>query len=85
MSQKVLWYGFNKGRLIADATATCDAKQKVVQARMWSQGITIGVVIAAAAVTRSRIYRRDEGDVGRPVNQDHSWREVIQLEEGESV
>jgi len=59
--------------------------QKVVQARMWSQGITIGVVIAAAAVTRSRIYRRDEGDVGRPVNYDHSWREVIKLEEGETV
>jgi len=51
-----------------------------VQARMWSQGITIGVVIAAAAVTRSRMYRRDEGDVGRPVNRDHSWQEIIEAE-----
>ncbi|KAI9513355.1 hypothetical protein F5148DRAFT_972127, partial [Russula earlei] len=32
---------------------------KIVQARMWSQGVTIGVVIAAAAVTRTRMYRRD--------------------------
>ncbi|KAH9977736.1 hypothetical protein BGW80DRAFT_1435465 [Lactifluus volemus] len=47
--------------------------QKVVQARMWSQGITIGVVIAAAAVSR---------DVGRPVNRDHSWREVIEMGSG---
>jgi hypothetical protein len=46
---------------------------------MWSQGITIGVVIAAAAVSRTRMYRRDVGDVGRPVNRDHSWREVIEL------
>ncbi|KAI0307126.1 hypothetical protein B0F90DRAFT_1685342, partial [Multifurca ochricompacta] len=49
----------------------------VVQARMWSQGLTIGVVIAAAAVTRTRMYRRDEGDVERPVNRDHSWQERI--------
>jgi len=54
--------------------------QKIVQARMWSQGITIGVVIAAAAVTRTRMYRRDEGDVGRPVNRDHSWQEIIEAE-----
>lgn len=53
---------------------------QIVQARMWSQGITIGVVIAAAAVTRSRMYRRDEGDVGRPVNRDHSWQEIIEAE-----
>ena len=52
---------------------------------MWSQGITIGVVVAAAAVTRTRMYRRDEGDVGRPVNnQDHSWREIIEAELAES-
>jgi hypothetical protein len=49
--------------------------QKIVQARMWSQGITIGVVIAAAAVTRTRMYRRDEGDVVG--NMDHSWREKV--------
>lgn len=42
---------------------------------MWSQGITIGVVIAAAAVTRTRMYRRDEGDVVG--NMDHSWREKV--------
>jgi hypothetical protein len=53
---------------------------QVVQARMWSQGITIGVVIAAAAVTRSRMYRQ-ERDVERPVNRDHSWRETIEQED----
>lgn len=52
--------------------------QKIVQARMWSQGITIGVVIAAAAVTRTRMYRRDSGDVGRVMTSgDHSWQEKI--------
>ncbi|KAI0005055.1 hypothetical protein BJV74DRAFT_762603, partial [Russula compacta] len=56
---------------------------QIVQARMWSQGITIGVVIAAAAVTRSRMYRRDEGDVDRPVNRDHSWRQIIEMTESE--
>jgi hypothetical protein len=44
---------------------------------MWSQGITIGVVIGAAAVTRTRMYRRDEGDVGGMVNLDHSWQEKV--------
>jgi hypothetical protein len=53
--------------------------RQVVQARMWSQGITIGVVIAAAAVSRTRMYRRDPEDVGRPVNRDHSWRDVIEM------
>jgi len=57
--------------------------QKIVQARMWSQGITIGVVIAAAAVSRTRMYRRDEGDVGRPVSRDHSWRDALGLSESE--
>jgi hypothetical protein len=58
----------------------CTCLSQIVQARMWSQGITIGVVIAAAAVTRSRMYRRDEGDVGRPVNPDHSWQGIIEAE-----
>lgn len=45
---------------------------------MWSQGITIGVVLAAAAVTRTRMYRRDSGDVGRVVTSgDHSWQEKV--------
>jgi len=52
--------------------------QKIVQARMWSQGITIGVVITAAAVTRTRMYRRDSGDVGRVVTSgDHSWQDKV--------
>jgi hypothetical protein len=45
---------------------------------MWSQGITIGVVIAAATVTRTRMYRRDTGDVGQLVTSgDHSWKEKV--------
>ena len=71
MSQKV-WIDHRKyGRLISKYW-------QIVQARMWSQGITIGVVIAAAAVTRSRTYRREAGDVGRLVtNGDHSWQEKV--------
>ena len=42
---------------------------------MWSQGITIGVVIAAAAVTRTRMYRRDIG--GLVTDGDHSWEEKV--------
>ncbi|KAI0268217.1 hypothetical protein BC834DRAFT_821675, partial [Gloeopeniophorella convolvens] len=55
--------------------------QKVVQARMWSQGLTIGVVIAAAAVGRTRMYKRDEGDAARPVNTDHSWQDIVKASE----
>ena len=70
---------------ITDAKSEADKLSwEIVQARMWSQGITIGVVIAAAAVSRTRMYRRDEGDVGRPVNRDHSWRDALGLSESES-
>ncbi|KAI0068673.1 mitochondrion protein [Artomyces pyxidatus] len=52
--------------------------QKVVQARMWSQGMTIGIVVAAAAISRSQNYRRDLGDAYHPVaNTDHSWADII--------
>ncbi|KAF8505812.1 hypothetical protein F5888DRAFT_1604165, partial [Russula emetica] len=56
----------------------CVCDSSIVQARMWSQGITIGVVIAAASVTRTRMYRREMGDVGRVVTSgDHSWQEKV--------
>jgi len=70
---------------VALMTDVYPCSTQIVQARMWSQGITIGVVIAAAAVTRTRMYRRDEGDVGRPVNRDHSWQEIIEAEAEDKI
>ncbi|KAI0053611.1 hypothetical protein FA95DRAFT_1552102 [Auriscalpium vulgare] len=56
--------------------------QKVVQARMWSQGLTIGIVIAAAAVSRTRGYRRDVEDAAQPIHTgDHTWQDVIAADE----
>ncbi|KAJ3753785.1 hypothetical protein EV360DRAFT_52849, partial [Lentinula raphanica] len=45
--------------------------QKVVQARMWAQGLTIGILIAAGALKHSQ--RSDA--VERHV--DHSWQDVV--------
>ena len=43
--------------------------KQVVQARMWSQGFTIGITIAAAAVTRNRQNRRDVDEAAHPVRE----------------
>lgn len=49
--------------------------QKVVQARMWAQGLTIGILIAAGMVTHSE---RTNAAKHHPV--DHSWRELLEAE-----
>ncbi|KAF5321084.1 hypothetical protein D9619_000552 [Psilocybe cf. subviscida] len=50
--------------------------QKIVQARMWAQGLTIGLLIAAGALTHSRrLAQAKEG------HADHSWRDVIEQQE----
>jgi len=55
--------------------------QKVVQARMWAQGLTIGIIIAAGALTHSR-HVRETDDVGRRhLPPDHSWRDILEAEE----
>jgi len=51
--------------------------QKVVQARMWAQGLTIGILIAAGALKHSQ---QDEA-VDKHV--DHSWQEVLANQERE--
>ncbi|KAL0950150.1 hypothetical protein HGRIS_010146 [Hohenbuehelia grisea] len=52
--------------------------QKVVQARMWAQGLTISLLIAAGALTSSQ---RAEALQHR--NTDHSWRDVLEQQEKE--
>ncbi|KAI0092726.1 hypothetical protein BDY19DRAFT_502019 [Irpex rosettiformis] len=57
--------------------------QKIVQARMWAQGLTVGVLIGAGVLTQSQ---RAEAFKERQV--DHSWANIIegqkQIEEEES-
>ncbi|KAI0772097.1 hypothetical protein BD413DRAFT_612920 [Trametes elegans] len=52
--------------------------QKIVQARMWAQGLTIGVLIAAGVLTQAS--RRDAHD-NRSV--DHSWKNILAEQEKE--
>ncbi|KAJ3788154.1 hypothetical protein GGU10DRAFT_385183 [Lentinula aff. detonsa] len=51
--------------------------QKVVQARMWAQGLTIGILIVAGALKHSQ---REEA-VERHV--DHSWQDVLAQQDRE--
>lgn len=53
--------------------------QKIVQARMWAQGLTIGILIAAGALTHSQ---RVEAANHHAV--DHSWREFLDAEAKEA-
>ncbi|KAI0677103.1 hypothetical protein C8Q78DRAFT_987566 [Trametes maxima] len=52
--------------------------QKVVQARMWAQGLTIGVLIAAGVLTQTQ--RQQQHD-NRTV--DHSWAHILEEQEKE--
>jgi len=51
--------------------------QKVVQARMWAQGLTIGVLISAGILTHGQ---REEA-VRKHGQQDHSWALVLAEQE----
>ncbi|KAI0254735.1 hypothetical protein BJV78DRAFT_1182567 [Lactifluus subvellereus] len=53
--------------------------QKVVQARMWAQGLTIGVLITTGILTHSQ---RKESANHHAV--DHSWRELLDAEAKEA-
>ncbi|KAI0315977.1 hypothetical protein OF83DRAFT_1129385 [Amylostereum chailletii] len=46
--------------------------QKIVQARMWAQGLTIGILIGAGILTHSQ---REEAAKHHVV--DHSWRDLV--------
>jgi len=57
--------------------------QKIVQARMWAQGLTIGVIIGAGVLTHSQ---REKQYQSRQV--DHSWANIVeetQREEAEEA
>ncbi|KAI0082489.1 hypothetical protein K474DRAFT_1655263 [Panus rudis PR-1116 ss-1] len=57
--------------------------QKIVQARMWAQGLTIGILIASGVLVHSsRSKALDEGPV-RHLEPDHSWRLIVDEEERE--
>ncbi|PCH41528.1 hypothetical protein WOLCODRAFT_137446 [Wolfiporia cocos MD-104 SS10] len=58
--------------------------QKIVQARMWAQGLTIGVLIAAGALTHARRAREVDELGHRHVEPDHSWRDIVAQEEREA-
>ncbi|KAJ6560336.1 hypothetical protein B0H19DRAFT_1147290 [Mycena capillaripes] len=53
--------------------------QKVVQARMWAQGLTIGIILTAAGLHTNR----NKGESASRPSADHSWMEVVQQHEKE--
>lgn len=52
--------------------------QKIVQARMWAQGLTVGVLIGAGVLTHTQRQERFEH---RSI--DHSWANVIEEQQKE--
>ncbi|TBU32920.1 hypothetical protein BD311DRAFT_794677 [Dichomitus squalens] len=52
--------------------------QKIVQARMWAQGLTIGVLIAAGVLTQTQ---RQQAHDNRSV--DHSWAAILEEQQKE--
>jgi len=56
--------------------------QKIVQARMWAQGLTVGVIIASAVLTAQS---RKNNDVYHPHSApDHSWALAVAETEREA-
>ncbi|KAH9060877.1 hypothetical protein EDB87DRAFT_1612626 [Lactarius vividus] len=53
--------------------------QKIVQARMWAQGLTIGILIATGIVTHSQ-----RAEAAKNNTVDHSWRELLEAEAREA-
>jgi len=53
--------------------------QKVVQARMWAQGLTIGILIAAGVLTHSQ-----RAEAAKHHAVDHSWRDFLDAEAKEA-
>ncbi|KAH9179641.1 hypothetical protein EDB89DRAFT_1922352 [Lactarius sanguifluus] len=53
--------------------------QKIVQARMWAQGLTIGILIATGIVTHSQ-----RAEAAKNNTVDHSWRELLEVEAREA-
>ncbi|KAJ7639382.1 hypothetical protein FB45DRAFT_905458, partial [Roridomyces roridus] len=55
--------------------------QKIVQARMWAQGLTIAIILGAAAFKTNRNLGET---ASRPV-ADHSWMDVVAQQEKERL
>ncbi|GJE84520.1 respiratory supercomplex factor 2, mitochondrial [Phanerochaete sordida] len=53
--------------------------QKIVQARLWAQGLTLGVLIVAGVATQAQRASADQGPV-RHLEADHSWRDIVEHE-----
>ncbi|CAK5263138.1 unnamed protein product [Mycena citricolor] len=51
--------------------------QKIVQARMWAQGLTIGIILTAAAL-KTNMNKGEEPNIP---TSDHSWMDVVQQHE----
>ncbi|KAF7302199.1 HIG1 domain-containing protein [Mycena indigotica] len=51
--------------------------QKIVQARMWAQGLTIGIILTAAGL-KTNLNKGESAS--RPI-PDHSWMEVLEQQE----
>ncbi|KIM54903.1 hypothetical protein SCLCIDRAFT_17520 [Scleroderma citrinum Foug A] len=56
--------------------------QKVVQARVWAQGLTVGVLLVAGALTHSK---RQEAMAHRKAPIDHSWQTLLDEQEKERL
>lgn len=54
--------------------------QKVVQARVWAQGLTVGVLLVAGALTHSQ---RQQALEARKAPVDHSWQTLLEEQEKE--
>ncbi|TFK43847.1 hypothetical protein BDQ12DRAFT_709523 [Crucibulum laeve] len=50
--------------------------QKIVQARMWAQGLTIGILIVAGALKHANRVAATQVE-----SQDHSWRDLLEQQE----
>lgn len=58
--------------------------QKIVQARMWAQGLTVGVLIAAGVASHLNKADTVEGPV-RHLAPDHSWKDIVEHEQEEEA
>ena len=52
---------------------------------MWAQGLTIGVLIAAGALTHAQRKKALEDGPIHHGAVDHSWRDIIEHEEAENA
>ncbi|KAH8105981.1 hypothetical protein BXZ70DRAFT_1004272 [Cristinia sonorae] len=87
--QQAKWESMAWGERIKDVAARHQygligggwAASMVVQARMWAQGLTIGVMIAAGALTHAHRAKAQEEGAVRHLEADHSWRDIVAEEE----